>query len=113
MLSPNSENSQSSVAVLFSNPSVLNLSSTVVLFHELSPMTIVRVVNNRLGLSYSLSLLFFFSIFPFILFLVFILLFSILNLDEECDVTLCVMVTQVTNCDGSMTHVTVTYHIIL
>jgi len=76
-------------------------------------MTVVRVVNNRLDFSYSLSLLFFFSVFPFILFLVFILLFFILDLGKGYDVTLCMTVTQVTNHDESMTHVNVTGHIIM
>ena len=113
MLSPNFENSLSSMVVLFSNLSVLNLSSTAVLLYKLSPITIVRVVNNRLGFSYSLSLLFYFSVFPSILFLVFVLLFFILDLDKGYDVTLCMTVTQVTNHDESMTHVNVTGYIIM
>jgi len=44
---------------------------------------------------YFLSLLFYFSGFPFILFLVFILVFFILDLSKECDVTSHAIITQV------------------
>ena len=70
-------------------------------------------MNNRLGFSYFLFLLFYFSVFPSILFLVFVLLFFILDLGKEYDVTLCMTVTQVTNHDENMTHVNVTGYIIM
>jgi len=60
----------------------------------------VRVVNDRLGFIYFLSLLFLFSVY-------FIFSFSfsffILNLGKGCDVMLHVMVTQVTKHNESMT----------
>ena len=52
---------------------------------------------------YFLSLLFFLFQFFFYFTFGFILLFFILNLDDGCDIILCMMVTQVTKCNVGVT----------